>query len=143
MIKYQNWYILNMSVKYKDYRIYKISTAYPIKKTDKGLEIFWKRCDEKIQLTQQFIEKYSGETFKSLLRFTAFANLISEKQVPYSKPWLTNTLEIGKDMIMEKTGVLFQHHWRSEYWMVPKNRTDIIEWMDSNVPSWVSIVKRV
>jgi len=129
-----------MERKYKDYKIYKFFTWYKGKETDKKRKAAWRKAEEKSKLTQELIEKFSGETFELINKHTVLA---SKNRVPYIKEWLHSTFDIGKDMMTEKTGVLFEHHWRSEYYMVPKSRPDIIAWMDSKVPDWVSIVTRV
>lgn len=64
----------------------------------------------------------------------------------YKKEWVMGTYDIAKDMLAEDHNIYIENHWMYLYYVIPKERQDVIDFIDEWVNKFsfnVKIVKRI
>lgn len=123
----------------KNFKIYKFKFAYPNGDSAKANKERWKRAQELTNFKIKLIDNFCSLSFKGLGTYS----FLNSERVPYKKEWLTSPFEIGQDMLQEEIGMEFHYSWDQLYIAVPLTNINMIQFFDSNVPSWVTIVKKI
>ena len=133
----------------KNYKIYKFN--FSIKRSN-DLNDTKLHSDRKIRIQEMFdfkkklIDKFASEKYDDLIKYTLLAKYYNIEYVEYvsDRVWpYSSQVDIGLDILQKEYDVRCENHWYHKYFIVPIVHQDIIEFFDSNIPSWVVTVKRV
>lgn len=119
----------------KNFKIYKFGYNYPKGRGTKSHRIRWERAEDLSQFKIKLFNKYCSLNFQELCNK-------SMSGVRY-KGYLTSPFDRGSDMLQDEHGLHFGNYWDQLYIAVPITKTDIIDFFDNNIPSWVTTVKKI
>lgn len=123
--------------------IIKINYAVSVSK-DNGKENH-KRAKAKFEFEKQLIERYSGFTLDYIMEnYTNFRRTIHnlEPLVYNGKYWLSY-MDVGLEMISDKFGITFEHHYDKLYMGIPLVETELINYIESIQPDWFTTVSKI
>lgn len=132
------------------FKIYKFdftNSKSKIKDEERKNAIRWERANQMTNFKKSLIDDLSTEKFDQLAKYTHFANIFGFERIEYICSQYGNILfdsfEIGLDMLYKKYGMRYEYHWRSAYFLIPKDQQELIEYFDKNIPEWVVTLKRI
>ena len=99
----------------------------------------WKRVQELVDFKNSFIDKFNSETQKELHKY----DWRNPDSIPYKNARWRDINEVAFDMMHDDFGLQTEHQWTYFYIGVPLERTDIIEYLDENNPTWCKTVERI
>lgn len=108
----------------KNYKIYKFNYAIS-GNTDYMNRKRWIRANELTDFKIKLIDKFSCMSYQEWVSNHFLRSF--EKSFEY----------------FESIGFQIETQWSSLYMGVPKDRTDIIEFIDNNSPNWTKVVKKI
>ncbi len=117
------------------------------------------KIHREMDFKKAFINRFCSENYEQLFKYSFMNKYLNEnppvnplptfqlKIVPfvqYEKYWFHHEHEIGLDMLEKEYGIV-QGMFRSCSWYlwVPKQHTEMIEWVEKNKPDFVTIKKRI
>ena len=122
----------------KNLKIYKFYYGTPMN-NDEQISENWRRAEDMNNFKRNLIDNFCQEKYDDLIKYTVWA----KTRIQYSKPWLSDQMDIGIDMLSDIHSIKFEHHWGNMYIGVPLEKTAIINFFEANKPSWVTTVKRI